>query len=553
MFASEYIHLVNQTDQYADYDPDKRKQISIYGLVGEIGSLTSAVKKTMLCKHQNTGSSEIVDELGDVMWYLFNLTVILEINDESDILTKDISHIRREVADPSDRGEKIRQVLDELDEDKREKFKQESEKLILQDKVSFDQYQKIAYLTARTEGEVLVAVCLSVLWQLGAELLRSMMPDLELDLNRTMKPRKNDIVIGEIVWHLSAIASVYDISLDHVIEQNAQKARFRTGTENESLYHDQKFPATQRLPRKFEISFVSISQNHARMYYEGKRLGDDLTDNFYEEDGYRFHDVMHLANAACLRWSPVLRSLFKLKRKFCPKTDEVEDGARAKIVEELVIKAVHAEGKRLQPLQDRENTQMFPEKGNITFGIIKTVAEYVKGLEVEKCQEWEWRKAIFEGTRVYHELCQEEQGTVTVDLENRSLTFEPVVCVGIAGVVRGLGTSSVDLDDMEQFNSWITDSEELVCQDKQSRTHLVATKIAILNSLGFSGTEQDVRCVEINISFMGADKISVKATGSVRERMWQKRVLEFKSTLNQTKTSLFCTVLALADADDAKE
>ena len=134
MFASEYIHLVNQTDQYADYDPDKRKQISIYGLVGEIGSLTSAVKKTMLCKHQNTGSSEIVDELGDVMWYLFNLTVILEINDESDILTKDISHIRREVADPSDRGEKIRQVLDELDEDKREKFKQESEKLILQDK-----------------------------------------------------------------------------------------------------------------------------------------------------------------------------------------------------------------------------------------------------------------------------------------------------------------------------------------------------------------------------------------------------------------------------------
>jgi len=376
---------------------------------------------------------------------------------------------------------------------------------------------------------------------------------LELDLNRTMKPRKNDIVIGEIVWHLSAIASVYDISLDHVIEQNAQKARFRTGTENESLYHDQKFPATQRLPRKFEISFVSISQNHARMYYEGKRLGDDLTDNFYEEDGYRFHDVMHLANAACLRWSPVLRSLFKLKRKFCPKTDEVEDGARAKIVEELVIKAVHAEGKRLQPLQDRENTQMFPEKGNITFGIIKTVAEYVKGLEVEKCQEWEWRKAIFEGTRVYHELCQEEQGTVTVDLENRSLTFEPVVCVGIAGVVRGLGTSSVDLDDMEQFNSWITDSEELVCQDKQSRTHLVATKIAILNSLGFSGTEQDVRCVEINISFMGADKISVKATGSVRERMWQKRVLEFKSTLNQTKTSLFCTVLALADADDAKE
>ena len=553
MLVNEYIGLVSNTDQYTNFDPEIRKQISIYGLVGEIGSLTSAVKKTMLGRYETVGNGEIVDELGDVMWYLFNLTVILDINDEIDILKKDILHIRHEVADPSDRGKKIRQVLDELDEGRRIIFDRESEKLLSQGQVSFKQYQKTAYLTARTEGEVLTAVCLSVLWQLGAELLRLMMPNLEQELNRTVKPRNTEIVIGEILWHLSAIASVCGISLDQVIERNTQKANFRSGTENKSLYHDQKFPPTEQLPRIFEVSFVSISPNHARMYYKGKPLGDDLTDNFYEEDGYRFHDAMHLANAACLRWSPVLRSLLNLKRKSCPKTDEVEDGARAKIVEELVIKAIHAEGKRLQPVHDDGITQMFPEKGNITFSIIKTVAEYVKGLEVANCQAWEWREAIYEGTRVYHKLRQEEQGTVTVNLENRSLSFDPRVCTGIAGVVRGLGTSSVNPHDLEQCNSWMTESEEHVNQDKQSRTHVIVTKMAILDALGFSNTELDVQCKDITISLMGADKISVKATGKVRERMWQKRVIEFKSTLNQTKTSLFCTVLALADPEDLKE
>ena len=64
-------------------------------------------------------------------------------------------------------------------------------------------------------------------------------------------------------------------------------------------------------------------------------LGDDLTDNSYREDGYRFHDVMHLANVACLHWSPVLHALMKRKRKSNRRTDEVEDGARAMIFEEL--------------------------------------------------------------------------------------------------------------------------------------------------------------------------------------------------------------------------
>ncbi len=61
----------------------------------------------------------------------------------------------------------------------------------------------------------------------------------------------------------------------------------------------------------------------------GINIGDRLTDNRLEPDDYRFHDVFHLAYAAILGWSPVLRALFKVKRKSCPKIDENQDGARA--------------------------------------------------------------------------------------------------------------------------------------------------------------------------------------------------------------------------------
>ncbi|MFX5743284.1 pyrophosphatase, partial [Acinetobacter baumannii] len=61
----------------------------------------------------------------------------------------------------------------------------------------------------------------------------------------------------------------------------------------------------------------------------GVFVGDRLTDNAAEPDDYRFHDVFHYAYIAVLGWSPVIRSLLRLKRKSVPKIDEVDDGARA--------------------------------------------------------------------------------------------------------------------------------------------------------------------------------------------------------------------------------
>ena len=56
-------------------------------------------------------------------------------------------------------------------------------------------------------------------------------------------------------------------------------------------------------------------------------IGDTLTDNVRDPDHYRFHDVFHLAYAAILHWSPVVRALIKQKRKSVQYIDENEDGA----------------------------------------------------------------------------------------------------------------------------------------------------------------------------------------------------------------------------------
>jgi len=68
----------------------------------------------------------------------------------------------------------------------------------------------------------------------------------------------------------------------------------------------------------------------------GEKIGDELTDNAYKDDGYRFHDVFHSAYVAILGWSPVIRKLLKRKRKRKPRVDEVEDGGRAGVIDEAI-------------------------------------------------------------------------------------------------------------------------------------------------------------------------------------------------------------------------
>src|SRR5206468_12617620 len=102
---------------------------------------------------------------------------------------------------------------------------------------------------------------------------------------------------------------------------------------------DEDSPPHEQLPRRFEMLITEETVGDkvmVRCRLGARGVGDPLTDNAWQDDGYRFHDVFHLAHMAVLGWSPIMRSLLKRKRKSKPDVDEVEDGARAKVVEEAI-------------------------------------------------------------------------------------------------------------------------------------------------------------------------------------------------------------------------
>ncbi|ANK80837.1 MAG: hypothetical protein TEF_08545 [Rhizobiales bacterium NRL2] len=434
MLIERYAAFVARTDQFsAEYGADvidaaDPREIAIFGLASEIGSVISAIKKEWLREGGALSSplakAELEEELGDAMWYAFALARIEEAGHNPNILISDIEHLQSEVTDPSKRGDQIRQVLppDDLEDflNGAEMFKRNSRRTL-------SDYQSLAYKTARTDKHVLLQVCAAVLTQLSAQLMRHLFPEIETKLNTQLKDRPIGVVLGEIAWHLCAIASLYGIDMDEVGAKNVEKAKARQNHGKPTPLHDASAPDGQKFPRNFEVEFRSADSETVEIYWEGARRGDPLRDQYSIEDGYRFHDVIHLANVAVLGWSPVLRDLFKIKR--IGKTKLEEDGGRSAVVEELVIKFIHWEASRrakeLHGDLRAYERPLFPDNEEIPFSLLKEVRELTFGHEVYKNKYWEWERAIREGYRVFELLKQHRGGFVIVDLERRGLDFKP--------------------------------------------------------------------------------------------------------------------------------
>ena len=146
----------------------------------------------------------------------------------------------------------------------------------------------------------------------------------------------------------------------------------------------------------------------AILQVNGVNVGDRLTNNAYADDGYRFHDVFHLALYAILGWSSVLRRMLKRKRKSRPKIDEVEDGARAAIVEELVVNKIYNYAR---------DHGFLSQSDGVYLGLLKSVSSLVRDLEVSDCAAWEWRLAVVEGCRVFRDLCSQGSGKIEIDVD----------------------------------------------------------------------------------------------------------------------------------------
>jgi NTP pyrophosphatase (non-canonical NTP hydrolase) len=132
--------------------------------------------------------------------------------------------------------------------------------------------------------------------------------------------------LGDTLWYLAEIATRFDLKLEDIAAENIAKTEFLFNFGN---LNDSDFPSDQRFPRELDIRFDDDG-TRLQLFRGNEPIGAPLTDNAYDDDGYRYHDAVHLAYMTVLGWSPVMRSLLKCKRKSKRKVDEVEDGARAR-------------------------------------------------------------------------------------------------------------------------------------------------------------------------------------------------------------------------------
>lgn len=292
--------------------------------------------------------------------------------------------------------------------------------------MNFDAYQDRAQETDQFPGDSKDALVIPLLGLVGeAGTLQSEYKKLLRDgsAHNSFHQRVQE-ELGDILWYTANIAHKCELSLSEIADQNLTKneGRWHPDRRSKPRFFDDTYEEHEQLPRTFRYTFgYETDEAHVRRVVmrddAGNQLGDGLTDNAQEEDGYRFHDVLHLAHAAILGWSPVLRRIHnpKRKRRSNPEVDMNEDGGRASVVEETVAAAIFAYAEANNFLQGTDR---------VDWHLLRFVRDITKKHEVSVRTEAEWEQAILAGIGVWNEIKSNDGGTVTGDLINRTLTFE---------------------------------------------------------------------------------------------------------------------------------
>ncbi|WP_329546452.1 nucleoside triphosphate pyrophosphohydrolase family protein [Streptomyces sp. NBC_01356] len=224
--------------------------------------------------------------------------------------------------------------------------------------------------------------------------------------------------LGDVLWYLAVLADRFGLDLNNIAAANLTKVadRWRPTPAAEFVNFDGDFSPDQQLPRTGTITFNletdAAGRHVSRTSFDDAPFGDPLTDASFIDDWYRFHDVFHLAYAAILGWSPVVRSLLKRKRRSNPAIDEAEDGGRAIAIEEGISAMVFAYA------SDHSNLEGIR---TLDQGLLTTVTGMVGQLEVSVRRAADWQKAILVGFDVWRRLVADGGGTVEFDRDQQSL------------------------------------------------------------------------------------------------------------------------------------
>lgn len=370
ILLAEYMSEVQPTDRllFGELYP------ILLGLFGEVGSIMATAKKFHREKEAYSGYRHAVEEeFGDALWYFTAL---------------------------------CRRLNTRMDD-------------ILSEAATGDEYSTLIAANDLVDGPISrIATPLTV-------------PELDPALLVLGETTSSLLILrnstDEARARLTAFARAYlealkaaRVAFAEVVRMNIAKTkgRFVAPDFGNLPTFDESFPEDQRLPQHFEI-VIDQRGKTARSYlrWNGVFIGDPLTDNIRDPDGYRFHDVFHFAHAAILHWSPTFRALIKHKRKDNPKVDEAQDGGRATVVEEGLTAWIFSRAKELN---------FFDGQNSISFDLLKTVQQFVAGYEVEACPLSLWEIAILKGYEVFRQVKKNSGGVVICDRSSRTVEYAPL-------------------------------------------------------------------------------------------------------------------------------
>lgn len=352
------------------------------GFFGEAGSLLSAVKKrTRDDIPADQYFAAVEEEVGDFLWYLSLVASVAGVKLETIVLKAAKAPVRRQAG--------IRFL------DVEQQFERKT----------------------RPPVDRLIAQLIALSGDVGK------FADWHAHNRQASTPEVVEGHLTTIMRGLMRACAAAGITLQDAASHNLYKIHDRwprSRDEYPDLPDATHEDTAERLPRKLEIRIEQRRKRGKQYVFQTcneLNIGDPLTDNIGDPDFYRFHDVFHYAYAAKLGWSPVMRALFKLKRKSDPDLDENQDGARAILIEEGLSTMIFNYAKTLKFFEG-------VKLGELSFELLKTVRSFVQGYEIARSPLWVWEEAILDGYACFRFLKTQKAGIVIIDLEKRSISIK---------------------------------------------------------------------------------------------------------------------------------
>jgi NTP pyrophosphatase (non-canonical NTP hydrolase) len=288
--------------------------------------------------------------------------------------------------------------------------------------MNMNEYQRLAAMTDQNganDANGMMVALLGLAGETGSILTLYKKWLRDGDAYQIMKERVAE-ELGDVLWYVAAIATKAGIELDDIAVGNTDKVAQRWLPSSPAVLFDEGCLESERLPRKFVAEFRNFGEpgkQKLEVHIDGVKCGSTLTDNAYKSDDYRYHDLLHLAFATILGWSPVLRALLKRKRRSAPLADEIEDGGRAVAIEEGLAALI---------FNYARHHSLLKGVSRLDWPLLRTCHEMTSHLEVSRRSLHDWELAILSAFDIWRQMQEHNGGFVDCDLHERTMRYRNV-------------------------------------------------------------------------------------------------------------------------------